>query len=62
MSSDLNTKILHEISKKLDTLILLTTLQGKTEKEKIKILKSMSKSGVSKRELEKATGIDRHKF
>jgi len=55
-------EILQEISKKLDLLILVTSLQGKNEKEKVQILKNIKKSEFSKRELERFSGIDRHKF
>ncbi len=58
----MNTNLLKEIIKKLDLLILITALQGKTEKDKIKILKSIKKSELSKRDIERITGIDRHKF
>jgi len=54
--------ILEEINNKLSILILLNSLLGKTESEKVIFLKNIDKSGFSKRELERITGIDRHKF
>ena len=54
-------EILKEISKKLDLLILLTSLNGKSKEEQKKILKNYNGS-LSKRELEKITGVDRHEF
>ena len=62
MSEETKLKYLEQINKKMDLLILLTSLQGQSEKEKIRILKNVKKSEFSKRELEKITGIDRHKF
>lgn len=53
--------ILAQIDSKLDVLILLIALQGKTDEEKVKILKKID-SPLSKREIQKITGIDRHKF
>jgi predicted nucleic acid-binding protein len=54
-------EILEEISQKLDLLIFVQSLQGKERIEQIKILKNY-KGNLSKRELEKVTGIDRHSF
>lgn len=62
MNKELELNVLKQINKKMDLLILLTSLQGKNEKEKIRILKNVKKSEFSKRELEHITGIDRHKF
>ena len=56
-------RLLKDIDMKLELLILVTSLQGKEEKEKIKILKSFAKkSNISKREMETIIGVDRHKF
>jgi len=56
-------ELLEEINEKMTYLILINSIQGKNEKDKIKFLKSYSKkSGLSKREVENITGIDRHKF
>lgn len=52
---------LESIDKKMDLLILMTSLNGREKKEQIKILKSY-KGPLSKRELERITGIDRHEF
>jgi len=54
-------KLLEEISQKLDLLILITSLGGKSKGEQKKILKNY-KGPLSKRELERITGIDRHEF
>jgi hypothetical protein len=54
-------EILQEISKKLDLLILITSLSSKSEKEQKNILKNYNGS-FSKRDLERITGIDRHAF
>jgi hypothetical protein len=54
-------KILEEINEKLDILILITSLSGKDKTEQKKILKNYGGS-LSKRELERVTGIDRHEF
>lgn len=54
-------KLLEEISNKLDLLILACSLQGKNNKDQNKILKNYT-GPLSKRELERVTGIDRHKF
>ena len=54
-------ELLQEINEKLDLLILLTSLNGKTKEEQKKILKNY-KGPLSKRELERITGIDRHEF
>jgi len=62
MTEETKIKILQEINNKLDLLILLASMQGKNEKDQTKILKGIKKSQFSKRELEKITGIDRHKF
>jgi len=61
MKNKTEKEILQEMNKKLDILILLTSLQNKEKKEQKKILKNY-KGNLSKRELEKATGIDRHEF
>lgn len=53
--------LLEDINLKLNLLILLTSLQGKDKKEKVKILKH-SQGSFSKRELERITGIDRRDF
>lgn len=56
-------EILQEINSKLDTLILVNSIMGKEEKEVIKFLKNYVKdSNLSKREIEKITGVDRHRF
>lgn len=54
-------EILEEINKKLDMLILLQSLQGKDKNQQANILKNY-KGNLSKRELERITGIDRHLF
>ena len=54
-------EILESIEQKMDLLVLITSLSGKDKKEQIKILKSY-KGPLSKRELERITGIDRHEF
>jgi hypothetical protein len=54
-------KILTEMNSKLDLLILVTSLNGKSKDEQKKILKNYNGS-LSKRELERVTGIDRHEF
>lgn len=54
-------KILKEINQKLDLLILVTSLSGKDKEEQKRILKNYN-GPLSKRELEKITGIDRHRF
>lgn len=54
-------ELLAEINDKLDVLILVCSLQGKNKDEKIKILKNY-RGPLSKRELERITGIDRHEF
>jgi len=53
--------ILLELSEKLDLLILLTSLIGKNKDNQKKILKNY-KGPLSKREIERLTGVDRHKF
>jgi len=53
-------EILQEISAKLDLLILISSLTGK-DKDEQKILKNYE-GPLSKRELERVTGIDRHEF
>ena len=53
--------LLVEISRKLDVLILATSLNGKDKKDQIKFLKSY-KGPLSKSELQRVTGIDRHEF
>ena len=54
-------EILQEINYKLDILILVTSLNGKSREEQKKILENY-KGPLSKRELERITGIDRHEF
>ena len=54
-------EILREINEKLDLLILVTSLNSREKGEQIKILKNYP-GPLSKRELEKITGIDRHEF
>lgn len=54
-------ELLTEINDKLEILILICSLQGKDKAEKIKILKNY-RGPLSKRELERITGIDRHEF
>jgi len=54
-------ELLAEINDKLEILILVCSLQGKDKDERIKILKSY-RGSLSKRELERITGIDRHEF
>lgn len=54
-------ELLQEINEKLDLLILVTSLHGKDSKGQIGILKKYN-GPLSKRELEKITGIDRHVF
>ena len=54
-------EILEEINKKLDMLIFLQSLQGKDKNQQANILKNY-KGDLSKRELERITGIDRHLF
>lgn len=62
-SDDATKKLLEGISSKLDTLILINSINGKEDKEVKKILKNFSKnSSLSKREIEKITNIDRRKF
>ena len=56
-----DTELLTELSDKLDLLILITSLNGKDKITQRKILKGY-KGTLSKRELEKITGIDRHEF
>ena len=53
--------LLESIDKKMDLLILISSLNGKDKKEQVKILKSY-KGPFSKRELERISGIDRHEF
>ncbi|GEM_PF-2762094 len=54
-------ELLTETNNKLDILILLSAIQGNSKNIKIKILKNYNGS-ISKRELERITGIDRHEF
>ena len=54
-------EVLKSIEQKIEILILVTSLSGKDKKEQTKILKAYG-SPLSKRELEKITGIDRHEF
>ncbi|MDO8622903.1 MAG: hypothetical protein Q7R52_01550 [archaeon] len=54
-------ELLQEINEKLDLLILVISLNGKDKEEQKKILKNYA-GPLSKRELERATGIDRHEF
>lgn len=53
--------LLVEINNKMDLLILILSLQDKEMKDQIKILKNYN-GDLSKRELERITGIDRHLF
>lgn len=53
--------LLEEISSKLDVLILVNSLQGKSKEEQKRILSTYNGS-LSKREIERITGIDRHEF
>ncbi len=53
--------LLEEISSKLDILILLISLQRKDKKQQKKILNNY-KGPLSKRDIERITGIDRHGF
>ena len=53
--------ILEEINNKLDILVLVMSLQNKNKDEQKKIMKNYNGS-LSKRELERITGIDRHEF
>ncbi len=52
---------LESLDRKMDLLILVTSLSGKDRKEQIKLLKAYS-GPLSKREIEKIVGIDRHEF
>lgn len=54
-------EVLEAIERKLDLLILISSLNGKDKKEQARILKSYN-GPFSKREIEKITGIDRHEF
>ena len=54
-------ELLQEINEKLDLLILVTSLNGKNKEEQRKVLKGYA-GPLSKRELERVTGIDRHEF
>ena len=54
-------KLLEEINERLETLVLLISLQGKDKKDQKKILEKYT-GIMSKRELERITGIDRHDF
>ena len=45
----------------MDLLILVSSISGKDKKDQIKILKFYD-GPLSKRDLEKLTGIDRHEF
>jgi hypothetical protein len=54
-------ELLKSIEQKIEVLILVTSLSGKNKKEQIKILK-FYEGPLSKRDLEKITGIDRHEF
>lgn len=53
--------ILQEISEKIDLLILIASLQGKSKEEQKKILKNYE-GPLSKRDLERITNINRHEF
>lgn len=57
----LEIEVLESIENKIGLLVLITSLNGKSEEDQIKILKSYS-GPLSKRELEKITGIGRSKF
>jgi len=54
-------ELLKEISEKIDLLILATSLNGKSKEDQKKILKKYG-GPLSKRELERVIGIDRHEF
>ncbi|MCH7568648.1 MAG: hypothetical protein IIA87_04465 [Nanoarchaeota archaeon] len=63
MQKKSETHLLEEISLKLDILILINSISGKEGKEAKKILNNFAKtSKLSKREIERITGIDRHNF
>lgn len=54
-------EVLEAIERKMDLLILVSSISGKDKKDQIKILKFYD-GPLSKRDLEKLTGIDRHEF
>ncbi len=54
-------EFLKEINEKLDLLILIISLNGRDKEEQKKILKSYV-GPLSKRELGRITGLDRHEF
>ncbi len=54
-------ELLEEMNNKLELLILVTSLNGKTKEDQKKILRNYTGS-LSKRELERITGIDRRDF
>jgi len=54
-------QLLEEINSKLDILILINSLQAKSKEEQKRILTAY-RGPLSKRELERITGIDRHGF
>jgi len=54
-------EVLESIETKIELLILVSSLSGKNKKEQIKILKSYD-GNLSKRELERVSGVDRHEF
>jgi len=54
-------ELLEQINSRLEVLILVCSLQGKDKEERIKVLKSY-RGPLSKRELERIAGINRHEF
>ncbi|MEN7982357.1 MAG: hypothetical protein ABFQ65_02835 [Nanoarchaeota archaeon] len=54
-------ELLEEINSKLGILILVSSLNGKSKEDQKKILKNYS-GPLSKRELERITGVDRREF
>lgn len=54
-------ELLQDVNNKLDLLIVVTSLNGRSKDEQKRILKNYE-GPLSKRDLEKITGIDRHEF
>jgi hypothetical protein len=54
-------QLLKEISDKLDKILVAISISNKNENDQIKILKKFKKKW-SLREIEKWSGLDRHKF
>jgi hypothetical protein len=54
-------QLLQDISTKIDSVILLLSLQGQDREMKLRILASYQ-GALSKRTLAKITGLDRHEF